>query len=284
LANTDGSQGKPKPKFPIWLRVVLGIIGAIVLVSGFMQITHGSNYSGQLAACDSDESRDLLKQAIEQNSSWGDGVRILDMGNLREVHCPAVSNANGSCMQTGKTDRYCNGQLYLTTGGINAKFRIFFGPSGELLLEVQQGSWTDWSGGRSSDNIVPAAPAAQQIPASMSEVVSRSSTDNPNSDAIYAVENLDNPKARKIPKCILEVEGKSYINAPCVFVPSDHGGFSIYGYNNWFAMIDVQDGIPSGRWNNDDGFPASHAQDELGPLVRKGACFVGPRSRVCAIN
>ena len=99
---------------------------------------------------------------------------------------------------------------------------------------------------------------------------------------LYSADILANP--RLISRCLLQVDGKTYINGRCKFEPSEGGGFSIYGTNKWFAVINVYDGKVMVSWNNDEGFPASHAHDDLGPLSRDGACFVGQRAKVCAHN
>jgi len=95
--------------------------------------------------------------------------------------------------------------------------------------------------------------------------------------------------AKPVSKCILKVDGKSYINGPCKYdpVPSwmGSGGFQITK-DPWFADISIHEDEVIGWWNGDNVrgkiVPGSHAHSSLGPLHREGACFVGPRARVCA--
>ena len=90
---------------------------------------------------------------------------------------------------------------------------------------------------------------------------------------------------RNIRRCILEVKGKIFIDGPCRFSPSENGGYAISSRNKWFAIVNVfGDGEVKGSWNNDEGYPASHAHDDLGTLSKNGACFVGSIARVCAYN
>ena len=96
-------------------------------------------------------------------------------------------------------------------------------------------------------------------------------------------------EGRKVRKCLMEVDGKTYINGPCNFARHEEGGgFAIEGLNNrqidrgiwpWSASVSAEGGF----WNNDGGYPASHQHDTFGgPMWREGACWVNARARVCA--
>lgn len=103
--------------------------------------TSPSQHEGTLAACDDDETKATVKQIVEQDGQ----AKVLDMGAFEQVSCPALSSSDGSCLKTGDRERYCNVRLYLSSGAINAKFHMFYGPSGRAMVEVQKGSWVDWS-------------------------------------------------------------------------------------------------------------------------------------------
>jgi hypothetical protein len=94
-----------------------------------------------LGACNDDNTKRTVRQIVEQDGQ----TKIVDIGDAQEVSCPALNMNNGGCLKTGDKERYCNIQLFLSSGTVNAKFRMFYGPSGKPLIEVQEGSWTDWS-------------------------------------------------------------------------------------------------------------------------------------------
>jgi len=86
-------------------------------------------------------------------------------------------------------------------------------------------------------------------------------------------------------KCLLEIEGKRYLNGSCDITIEDDGSFSIGTSENepltYFAMVSVTgENVGEGFWNEEKG--ASHAHGSLGNLVRKGACWQNKRVKVCA--
>lgn len=92
--------------------------------------------------------------------------------------------------------------------------------------------------------------------------------------------------ARDISRCLLEVDGTTWVDGPCEFQPLEQGDASFEviekAQPQTFAYIFMaQDGDPPyGFWNGGGG--ASHAHDDLGELRRDGACWVNDRVRVCA--
>jgi hypothetical protein len=91
-------------------------------------------------------------------------------------------------------------------------------------------------------------------------------------------------------KCLMQVDGKTYINGPCRFArvsDSDDGSFGIESLTpkrpgkSWPWQVTV--GPDGGYWNNDEGHPALHQHDNFGgPMRRQGACWVNARAKVCA--
>ncbi len=84
-------------------------------------------------------------------------------------------------------------------------------------------------------------------------------------------------------KCLLVVDGKTYLNGPCPIDLSKDGSFSI-GTGpraTYFAYVNVdRPGFATGSWNEERG--ASHAHSDLGRLRRNDACWVNERAIVCA--
>lgn len=91
-------------------------------------------------------------------------------------------------------------------------------------------------------------------------------------------------------QCILQVDGTTYINRPCNIKIYNGGSFSIGQSDDgrrrdrYFAMVEIDPsaGTAVGYWNGVDG--ESHAGDNLGNLIRQGACWVNNRARVCAMR
>lgn len=82
--------------------------------------------------------------------------------------------------------------------------------------------------------------------------------------------------------CTLIVDGKSYISGVCEFAHTDSdGSFSIYS-DQYFAMVNVENGKGEAAWN---GVPyATRAQAVLGDVHRNGGCWEGEKVRVCAVS
>ncbi|KLK94144.1 hypothetical protein AA309_05450 [Microvirga vignae] len=88
-------------------------------------------------------------------------------------------------------------------------------------------------------------------------------------------------------KCRLEVDGRIYMDSRCSITRgAQDGSFSIgtgeTAREKYFAFVQVdpETGMGSGYWNGVEA--ESHAHEDLGTLVRKGACWVNDRARVCA--
>jgi hypothetical protein len=85
-------------------------------------------------------------------------------------------------------------------------------------------------------------------------------------------------------QCELAVAERSYLQGPCSIDMDKDGSFSIGtdGRSKYFAYVtvDTVTGNAKGYWNGYEA--ASHAHEDLGTLVRKGACWVNGYARVCA--
>ena len=91
-------------------------------------------------------------------------------------------------------------------------------------------------------------------------------------------------------KCFLQVRGTVYLNSKCeIEKDNKRGTFSIgrgqTKRSKYFAMVDIDSSSGEGRgfWNGTDA--TAHAQEELGKLVKQGACWVdyikNPSIKVC---
>ena len=86
--------------------------------------------------------------------------------------------------------------------------------------------------------------------------------------------------------CLLEVDGKKYIDGVCRMTPSDHGSFQLgtfgpSGDPQYFAVVNLDGpGRAEGYWNEERG--AGHAHTPLGALAPAGACWTNAHARVCA--
>ena len=88
--------------------------------------------------------------------------------------------------------------------------------------------------------------------------------------------------------CVIQVDGKTYLNGPCP-ITLEKGGDFVAGSDGtkaakYFAYVSInkETGKADGFWNGPDG--ASHAHDPLGELTRQGACWVNQRAKVCAMR
>ncbi|GJE08627.1 hypothetical protein AOPFMNJM_3970 [Methylobacterium jeotgali] len=87
-------------------------------------------------------------------------------------------------------------------------------------------------------------------------------------------------------RCLLRVEGTTYLDDVCNVSISQDGSFTIGTAEHregltYFAIVNRQgDGTMLGFWNERIG--ATHAQTPLGRLKRNGACWENARASVCA--
>ena len=84
-------------------------------------------------------------------------------------------------------------------------------------------------------------------------------------------------------KCLLVVDGRTYINGPCRISLSPGGSFQVLsaGRLTYFANVKLTgDTQADGFWNEDMG--ANHAHTPLGSLQRNDACWSNPKAIVCA--
>ena len=84
-------------------------------------------------------------------------------------------------------------------------------------------------------------------------------------------------------RCLLVVEGKTYLNGPCPIDVQPDGSFSV-GTGpkpSFFAYVIVDEpGVATGSWNEDRG--STHAHTDLGKLRRNDACWTNEKAIVCA--
>ena len=91
---------------------------------------------------------------------------------------------------------------------------------------------------------------------------------------------------RNAPSCVLEVNGKRFIDGPCPIVLGRDGNLTV-GSNGskslpfWtMILLDPSEKDKAeGFWNESPG--SSHAQSRLGDLYKKGDCWVNNNARVC---
>jgi hypothetical protein len=90
-----------------------------------------------------------------------------------------------------------------------------------------------------------------------------------------------------IGKCLLEVDGRRYLDGPCNIVMQRDGSFEIGTGERkraqYFAVVFLSKdtpGLAEGWWNGRDG--ESHAHTPLGNLSRQGGCWTNARVKVCA--
>ena len=86
--------------------------------------------------------------------------------------------------------------------------------------------------------------------------------------------------------CLLEVDGRTYLDGPCEIGMGRDGSFTI-GIGNprsdYFAYVNLDSDAPrvaKGYWNS--RAENTHAHDDLGHLSRHGGCWVNDRAKVCA--
>lgn len=87
-------------------------------------------------------------------------------------------------------------------------------------------------------------------------------------------------------KCLIKVDGKTYLDGVCEFTPQDGGGFTIgvgsAAHSKYFAYVSEGDNTDTsyGYWNGVEANSAAH--DSLGLMLRDGACRYNKRARICA--
>ena len=89
-------------------------------------------------------------------------------------------------------------------------------------------------------------------------------------------------------KCLLNVDGKNYLNGPCNIDMIDKDGSFTIGASDtsrspYFAYVVVTSpGVAEASWNRDP--KSTHAHSTLGIMKRQGACWVNENARVCAMK
>lgn len=83
-------------------------------------------------------------------------------------------------------------------------------------------------------------------------------------------------------RCELTISGRTWIEGPCEFtdIGGGDGSFIVTGTNGYFAYANKDGDRMRGSWNGAQ--KESRAHDDLGMLVRNGACWVNDRVRLCA--
>lgn len=105
--------------------------------------------------------------------------------------------------------------------------------------------------------------------------------------AVIAALTLSNSPAHALTaKCVLRVDGKTYLNGTCPITLDKGGDFTVGSDGTTMAKywatvsVDKEKGTADGWWNGEEG--ATHAHDPLGTLTRRGACWANKRAEVCA--
>lgn len=120
-------------------------------------------------------------------------------------------------------------------------------------------------------------------------------------------------KGYKIGRCLFEVDGRTLISGPCSYSITGRshdtprpGNFEINGPRQVYAGVDyprpevysaqistdyfvqvdhalLDDGSVGAGWEAhwNENKSATHAQSQLGPVTRKGACYSNARTRIC---
>ena len=88
-------------------------------------------------------------------------------------------------------------------------------------------------------------------------------------------------------KCLLSVDGKTYLKGICRIDLTGDGSFSIAGLSlraKHFAIVSVDKaaGQAQGYWNGVEA--ERHAHDDLGVMTRQGGCWKNERARICAFR
>jgi hypothetical protein len=87
-------------------------------------------------------------------------------------------------------------------------------------------------------------------------------------------------------RCLITVDGRTFLKGRCNIQIRSGGSFTVgvgdQSRSEHFAYVALDGGADAavGYWN---GVAAeSHADEHLGPLKRKGACWSNSRARICA--
>ncbi|CUX24200.1 hypothetical protein [Agrobacterium genomosp. 13] len=80
--------------------------------------------------------------------------------------------------------------------------------------------------------------------------------------------------------CVLEVGGIKAIDGACYWGPySSETGSFVMEANGYFAIIEIDDNVADGWWNDTPG--SMHAHTRLGEMKRDGKCWKSKSVRVC---
>ena len=95
-------------------------------------------------------------------------------------------------------------------------------------------------------------------------------------------------------RCLLQIDGRKYINGHCAYQIDSDGSLELDGphqiwedpskfpqglSNDYFVQLDVKGSSADAFWNEE--IRNSHAQAYLGNLKRHGACWTNARTKVC---
>lgn len=86
----------------------------------------------------------------------------------------------------------------------------------------------------------------------------------------------------KTAKCLLKIDGKTFIDGHCDVRLMGGGDFQVMSRDHtYFAQVlGVPSGSPTGYWNEDKF--ANHAHTTVGVLIRNGACWSNAKATICA--
>ena len=120
-------------------------------------------------------------------------------------------------------------------------------------------------------------PLATEAPQSPTGAVKDTAVHEEESDAAEYQPRQSNGR------CLLQVKGATLIQGACGIDSYKGGSFTIYehrGRTGYFAMVQRDGAIAQGYWSGSR--ESTHAQDELGELTRRGACWQNVDAKVCA--
>ncbi len=100
---------------------------------------------------------------------------------------------------------------------------------------------------------------------------------------LFFIGSAASASGQKTGRCLLVVDGKTYLSGRCKITMEKDGSFQILNTGRkltYFAQVQIDESGATGYWNEEKG--ANHAHTPLGDLTRDGACWVNRRAKICA--
>ncbi|MGF7153284.1 SHOCT domain-containing protein [Novosphingobium gossypii] len=212
------------------------------------------------------------------------GARLATMENLwleRGRHVTWEPSGPDWIMRTAWHDQLTDTdheeafEFYQCGGAAAAPSTLIFCPTGSVAVARFARD------GDTSAAIDPAIGAIVNHDRKAMADASQSSSETPGNQPMAG--QSETATALKSGRCKLIAKGTTYIDGSCFYSLDENGSFSIYETSSrrggYFAILqrDGADGI--GFWSGSRA--STHAQDELGTLSRKGACWENAQSKIC---